>query len=323
MKTNKLIYTLSLFLLIGSLSLTSCKKKKAFKEEDGQTSADNRSAQGELDGGVSDANSAIQADVALNGRMAGSDELQRAMSGPCGTTYSVDTTGKYMGSVTLVYSGVSCYNRTRTGKIKLTILNYVNNVRWKNANAQLQIDYIGYKVTRTSDGKSVELNGTAIVTNVSGGTWFDLFWGTQPSLVHTVSAPGLQVTFDGSATATYNINRKFTYTYSGGVFTATGEGTGSDSSLNNLENFGTTRNGDHFTSQVTNPFVWNTTCGPQAPIQGEVNIKVDSKSFSLKCTFGVDNSGTVMSVSPGNCAWGMKAEWSYKKKTKTKLFGYY
>jgi hypothetical protein len=322
MKTNKLIYALSLFVLIGSLSLTSCKKKKAFKEEDGQTSADNRSANGELDGGISDANSAIQADANLSGRSAASAELQKAMAGPCGTTYTVDTTGKYMGSVTLVYSGVSCYNRTRTGKIKLTILGYSSGVRWKHANAQLQVDYIGYKVTRTSDGKSVELSGTAFVTNLSGGTWVELVLASQPNLVHTVSATNLQVTFDGNATATYNINRKFTYTYSNLVFTAMGEGTGTDGSLNSLENYGTTRNGDHFTSQVTTPFVWNTSCGAQAPTQGEVNIKVDSKSFSLKCTFGVDSNGDVMSVPTGGCAYGMKAEWTYKKKTNKKIFPY-
>ncbi len=63
----------------------------------------------------------------------------------------------------------------------------------------------------------------------------------------------------GAGTASYNINRKFTYTYNPTtiVLTCVGEGIGITSgSLSNLENFGTTRDGDLFTSQVTTPIVW-------------------------------------------------------------------
>lgn len=227
-----------------------------------------------------------------------------------------------MGKVTLNYTGISCWNRTRTGKIKLTLLNYASGVRWKHANAQLQIEYINYKVTRTSDGKSVELNGTAFVTNNSGGTWVDLFFASQASLVHSVSASGLNATFDNDGTAIYNINRKFTYTYSAGVFTAVGEGTGSHDGINNLENWGTTRKGDDFTSEVQTPIIWNTSCGAHAPLQGKVQIKVDNKSFTLNCLFGTDSNGNSMTVGPNSCPWGFKVDWTYKKKTYTKIFNY-
>lgn len=321
MKSNKFLYVLSLLVLSGSLVFTSCKKRKEAKNEDGQASSDNRSAQGELDGGISDANSTIQSDGLLNGRGMPSN-VQKILGGPCANVYTVDTTGRYMGIVTLNYNGVSCWNRTRTGKIKLTILNYSSGVRWKHANAQLQIDYIGYKVTRTSDGKSVELNGTAIVTNNSGGTWVDLVLASQTSLIHSVNASGLKATFDGDGTADYNINRKFTYTYSGGVFTATGEGTGSHNGINNLENWGTTRKGDDFTSEVQSPVVWNTYCGSHAPIAGKVQVKVDNRSFTLNCQFAVDASGNVVTPAPNSCAYGFKVDWTYKKKSYNKVFAY-
>jgi hypothetical protein len=229
------------------------------------------------------------------------------------------------GTIKLNYSGIVCSNRKREGSIKLTILNYSGGVRWKNAGAVLQVDYIGYKVTRASDGKSVELNGTQLVTNKSGGTWFDLIFLGQANLSHEVTSSGaLSVKFDGSATASYNINRRFTYTYNSSslVITCVGEGIGSNSSLNNLENFGTTRDGDNFTSQVTTPVIWNTTCGAWAPVQGEVNIKVDDKAFDLKCTFGVDVNGNAVAIAPNSCPYGMKVEWTYKKKTNKKIFGY-
>lgn len=323
MRTNKFIYTLALIVLSGSLVFTSCKKRKAFKNEDGQASSDNRSAQGEVDAGISDANTVISDDALLNGKTNGAQTVMGVLGTPCGLT--IDTNGRYQGKITLNYNGTTCWNRTRTGQIKLTILNYTSGVRWKTAGAQLQIDYNGYKVTRASDGKSIELNGTAIITNVNGGTWYNLIFTGQPSLIHESSSSNLRVTFDGSATAVYNINRRFTYTFTNNPFkiTCVGEGIGSSNSLSSLENYGTTRDGDAFTSQVKTPIIWNTTCGSHAPIQGEVEIKVDSKYFALNCLFGVDQSGNAVTVGANQCPYGFKVEWTYKKKTNKKIFGYW
>ncbi|MBK7667466.1 MAG: hypothetical protein IPJ32_09115 [Sphingobacteriaceae bacterium] len=317
---SKLVYALALIVLSGSLVFTGCKKRKAFKNEDGQTSADSRTAQGESDGAISDANTIISEQPLLHGRGGSPNAIQGVLGTICGLT--TNTVNIANGEITLNYDGTTCNNRTRTGSIRLTILNYAGGVRWKHVGAVLQVDYINYKVTRASDGKSVELNGTQNVTNNSGGTWFDLIFLAQANLSHQVTGTNLNVTFDGSKTAVYNINRKFTYTWASPVVTCVGEGIGSSNSLSNLENYGTTRDGDNFTSQVTTPVVWNTTCGAWAPIQGAVNVKVDDKAFDLKCTFGVDANGNSISVAPNTCAYGMKVEWTYKKKTNKKIFGY-
>ena len=92
--------------------------------------------------------------------------------------------------------------------------------------------------------------------------------------------------------------------------------------MNSLENYGTTRDGDVFTSQVSTPIVWNWTCGWWAPTQGAVEIKVDSKEFSLNVTFAVDKDGNAVSVAANSCAYGWKVEWKHKNKTKKKVFGY-
>jgi hypothetical protein len=322
MKSNKVVYALSLMILTGSLVFTSCKKRKEFKEENGQTSTDNRTAQSENDNAMNDANSVIYDQPMMHGRTGPSANVMGISSTTiCGLT--VDTNGIHLGKITLNYTGVTCNNRTRTGTIKLAILNYSSGVRWKHANAVLQVDYINYKITRASDGKSVEFNGTQFVTNKSGGTWIDLYSLTQSSLITEVTGNDLHVSFDGTGgTAIYNINRRFTYTLPSGILTCTGEGIGSSSGRNNLENYGTTREGDAFTSEVTTPIVWNLTCGWWAPTQGAVDIKVDSKAFDLKVTFAVDASGNSVAVAPNACAYGFKVEWTYKKKTNKKIFGY-
>jgi len=133
-------------------------------------------------------------------------------------------------------------------------------------------------------------------------------------LSSTIKGTDLSVTSEDGKTASYNINRRFTYSFPNNIITCTGEGIGSLNGVSNLENYGLTRDGDEFTSQVTTAIIWNLTCGPWAPVQGEANIKVDSKDFELKCLFAVDASGNSVSVGSNACPYGWKIEWNYKKK---------
>ncbi len=325
MKKNKVIYVLSALVLTFGLAFTSCKKKKAFKEEDGQASTDNRNVQTENDNATNEINSEVGNNTLLHGRSASSNGINALHSalGISATGYSVDVTNANIGSIQINYDGTTVSNRTRTGSIKLTILDYVNGKRWKQAGCILKVDYLNYKVARASDGKSVELNGTQNITNETGGSWWELLIvKTQPSIATSVTGTNLNVKFDGDKTATYNINRKFTYTLPNGILTCTGEGVGSSDGLSNLENYGITRDGDSFTSQVSTPIVWNWTCGWWAPTQGAVNIKVVDKDFDLKVTFSVDKNGNGVSAAANSCPYGWKVEWTHKKKTNKKIFGY-
>jgi hypothetical protein len=325
MKKNKVIYSLCALMLTSALVFTGCKKKKAFKNEDGQSSTDNRTVQSENDNATNDVNTVVGDNAFLRGKSssaAGTNALQTAL-GITAVDYTIDTNGAYTGTIKVNYNGTTVNNRTRTGSIRLTILNYATGKRWKQAGCVLKVDYLTYKVTRASDGKSVELNGTQNITNETGGTWWELLiLKTQPSLATSVTGTNLNVTFEDGKTAVYNINRKFTYTLPGGILTCTGEGIGSSDGLSNLENFGTTRDGDSFTSQVNSPIVWNWTCGWWAPIQGAVDIKVAEKEFSLKVTFSVDASGNPVTAAANSCSYGWKVEWTHKKKTNKKVFGY-
>lgn len=322
MKTKKVLLAISCCVIAVTLTLTGCKKNRLFKNEDGQASADSRTAQGENDAAISDINDVVSNQPLLHGRTNGTQQTNGVLGNICGL--SVDTNGAHLGTIMLNFNGTTCNNRTRTGSIRLTIMDHASGKRWKQAGCVMKVDYFLYKITRASDGKSVRIEGTQYITNISGGTWFDLLFLGQPNLIHSVTGENLSVSFDDASTANYNINRKFTYTKSASfVITCIGEGVGSSNGLSNLENYGTTRDGDAFTSQVTTPVVWNTTCGAWAPIQGAVEIKVDSKAFKLNCLFGVDASGNSVSVGSNQCPYGWKVEWKYKNKTRKKTLAYW
>lgn len=325
MKTKTLLFGISLFALGSVLVFTACKKKETTKVEDvvptsdesGQSGSDSRDTQSENDAAVNDINNVV-GDTKLLGRGADAAGINGIAGTICGL--SIDTTNILTGSILLNYNGTTCLNRTRTGSIKLTLQNFPA-VKWKNTGAVIKIDYLNYKIVRASDQKSILLNGTQYLTNVSGGTWVNLVLGT-PSLVTTITGTNLNVTFEDNKTAVYNINRKMTYTYPGTVLTCKAEGLGTTGSINNLENFGTTRNNEPFTSEVTTPIVWNMTCGG-AVIQGAVNIKVATKGFDLKFTYGVDTNGNPVTVSANNCPYGWKLEWTIAGKSNSKVIGYY
>lgn len=320
---KKLTLIIATTILSSAMLFTACKKRKAFKNEDGEASSDSRNVITENEAAVNDINTEVGNNLKLHGRSSsGASSLQSAL-GISATGYMVDTTGAYLGTIKINYDGTVINNRKREGSIRLTILDYAAGKRWKQVGCVLKVEYLGFKITRSSDNKSVELNGIQNLTNITGGTWWELLiLKTQTSLASSVTGSDLNVKFDDGKTAVYNINRKFTYTLPNGILTCTGEGIGSSESLSNLENFGTTRDGDKFTSQVTTPVIWNWTCGWHAPTQGALEVKVDSKDFTLNVTFSVDQSGNTVSPAANSCSYGWKVEWKHKNKTNKKVIKY-
>lgn len=319
MTTKKFFINTTMICVGLLLTFSSCKKKEEpLEDQSGQASTDSRQAISENDASIDDINKTISDYPNMHGRIA-----QSAQTNTIGGL-SIDTAGSYMGTIKLNYDGITVINnRKREGSIRLTIINYTSGARWKDSLCVMKVEYLGYKVTRASDGQSIELNGIQMLTNISGGTWWELFIGTQPNLASSVTGTNLAVKFNGTATANYNINRKFTYTWASSVLTCTGEGIGTSGGINNLENYGTTRDGDAFTSQVTTPIIWNTTCGGGAPLAGHLIIKVASLNFDLDCLFGVNTAGTPVTVGSNQCAYGWKLTWTSGSNTQNKIIAYW
>jgi hypothetical protein len=307
---------LSTFLVAAVALMPSCKKNRIVKNETGQVSEDNSNIQAGMDGAVDDGTKAMSDNSAISGRL---DGTVAALIAPCG--YTVDTTQRPLGILTLNFDGTTaCNGRIRAGSIKLTLQDYTLGKRWKDAGAVVRMDFTNYKVTRASDSKSITFNGTANMTNVSGGNVVLMVLGFQQNVVHKVESSNSTALFDDGKTSTFNLSRQYTHTYSNNVYQVKGEGVGTHNSLSNIENWGTTRDGDEFTSQVTQAVIWNSSCGAGKPVSGKLDIKVASKQFSLITTLGVDNAGN---ISTATCPWGMKVEWTYKNKTGSKLYAYH
>ena len=298
---------------------TACIKKKdepkieepVVEAPDGKSQEDSREVQGENDAAVNEINDVISNSKRASGR---SSEAE-GTSGICG--FAVDSVKITQDTILLKYNGVTCGNRTRTGTIRLS---WAHGTKWKNVGAVIKIDYINYKIVRASDQKSIMLNGTQNLTNVSGGTWVELVLFNQ-SIVNSVTGTNLQATFEDNKTAVYNINRKITYTFPNSILTIKAEGIGSNGILNDLENYGTARNGDVFTSQVTVPIIWNATCGG-AVLQGAVTVSNVTKSYDLKFLYGVDVNGNVQTVGANACPYGWKIQWTANGISNSKVLGY-
>lgn len=307
-----------IILLCTVLFMGACKKRRAFNDEDGQSSVDAISAAAANDEVMSDVNAAIGGQSLLRGK---SSEVNGSIFPlPCGL--SIDTLNIIHGMVKLNYSGQSCNNRKREGLIIIKTLNYPLK-KWKNKGCVLEIEYVDYKVTNTNSGKYVSIKGIVNFTNESGGTWYDLWFTSQSNLVHTISATNLKVNYDGNST-TYNISRRLTYTFksTGKITTCVVEGTGIKEGGSNFESWGINRKGDNYTSQITTPLKWTTACGSHVLIEGEMKVKVDTKDFELNSRFAVDEKGNDVAADQASCPYGWKLSWTFKKKTNTRIFPY-
>jgi len=303
---------LPLLLMIGS-----CKKKRAFNEENGQAAEDIRSVQGQNDEVLADVNIAIIEQSLLRGRSSSGAEVSISGTELCGV--DVDTLRVYQGIIRLRYNGISCNSTRKTGEIIISIMEYPIK-KWKHSGSTLRIDFVEFKVMH-SNGKSVQFDGTAYMVNESGGTWYEMRYLNASNLVQTHTANNLKVTLDGNNTAIFNFNRRLTFNYTNTVTICTMEGLGSSDGLNNLDNWGQNRDGNNFTTKVISPVVWKSTCGGNSPVEGEVSIAVENKDFEMNCLFGVNKDGEVVSDNT-NCPYGWKASWSYKKKTNKRVFAY-
>ena len=314
---KKIIFGLSIsFLLI--ITLSSCKKKKAFKDENAQISVDTRMFQGQTDQAMADINLAIMGQPLLRGR---SSELsETTLEVICGLEQ--DTSLVYQGIFRLIYNGIPCHGVKRVGEVVVTFIDYPLS-KWKNAGTNLKIDFIGYKCSWESNGQSIQLDGSMNLRNESGKTWYDLQFLNEPKLDQILTGNDIKITFSADNYTNISLNRRMEYTYSSSskITTCKIDGLGSQDGESSLENWGFTRDGLKFTNTVNASIIWRTSCGAVAPIDGQETIKVEDKAHELKSTFSFDNQGNEL-VGDNPCPYGWRVEWSYKNKTNSRLFSF-
>jgi hypothetical protein len=293
---------------LGSiLFLSSCKKddddsnngggpsKEQMSEQQSQFNNDANDFRGESDQADNDVNQSMQDNP-------GFDKMGASNFSGCGYTID-DSTAITNNTVYFNFDGTTtCSGRKRSGVIKVQL---VSGSSWSDAGSEIQMTYINYKVTRTSDGASMEFDGSKRMRNVNGHNWIEFFAGVK-TYKYEEHVSNLMVTYNSGQTATWNCARTTEWSYNitqGVVFKADG-----DTTINghqNTDSWGTNRYGASFLISYNSPWESNTTCGLWKPTSGVIVHHMDNGTYTL--TLGVNQSGV---PTPASCSYGFKVNWT-------------
>ncbi len=302
--------------IAGMVLFTACTKTIKTSLEDQlasnlQVQSDDQSrVDAETDAVADDANVIMNhPDFAGYGMNTPSGSLQNAI---CDATVSIDTTGTTR-KVTIAYNGGSCgFNRIRTGTV---LLSMAKDVKWGNAGAVITVTFTNLKVKRVNDNKSLTLNGTQTLTNVSGGRLINLPQGI--TITHTITSSNMSLTFDNGMQRNWQIAKQRVFTYNNGVV-ATGTGLHTDGVREGIAEWGTNRFGIPFASAITAPIVVKQDCSFRV-VSGEVTHY--REDITTTATFGLDATGNATTC-PGTGKYYFKLVWSDNVKTYTFILPY-
>ena len=286
--------------LSAGLFFASCKKNDTTNtatDTEVQVQSDDQARfSNETDAVANDANVALENSGGSYAERPTAPPLQ---GGACDFTVVVDTVNSPR-TITLTYSGNCLGDRTRTGSV---VLSFQPGFRWGKAGATYSITYQNLKITRGRDNKSITINGTKTITNISGGTLRNLATATSP-VVHEVKSTGMSITFDDGTQRTWQLAKRRTFTYDNGIVLSI-EGISTEGA--GIAEWGTNRFGKAFTSTILQPLVIKQSCNFRL-VSGQ--IKHTNAERTSTTTFGLDASGNAVTTCPA--AGGFfyfKVEW--------------
>lgn len=305
MKTNLIRRIAIAICLLSCISIYSCKKDNSSGTGNNTTnvateSDDQSQVSSESDNVTDDANTSLNGQASFSGNSSSSASLSgstavnsvdaNTMNSSfvdvhhliCDATVTYDTSNNQR-VITIVYDGTNCWgNRTRTGTVTVTM---PVGQHWKDAGATATIAATNLKITRVRDGKAIQISGSKTFTNVSGGLLTDL--ATLGTITHTVTSPGISVTFDNGSTRVWQVAKQRVYTYDSGVV-VTITGTYSDGTNTGIAEWGTNRNGNSFKSIISAPKVIRQSCDFRL-VSGQNTVVKDNGTSVI--TFGLDANG--------------------------------
>ncbi len=308
MKNNSIIKSCLTITVAFSLVFTSCKKKEMEETEKSETmnvqADDSQLQSAAAEEAYSDADNSANASRAISGDPTTNQPINPTLfTWPCDA--SVDSSQINQGIIVLTFNGSACSGKVRTGQMKFTLANYATGSRWRDVGAQLDINFINFKVTRNN--KSVVINGTHHLVNETGGLLSDLS-PEKTTIVRTVNSTDMSITFDDNSTRNWSVSKRRTWEYNGGntKLSVTGEASG------------TNHKGKAFTTKATAAVVCLKSCGWHRPISGTVTHTCEDRNSTV--TLGVDANGT---ADPNNCPGYFKVVCVGKKdKQHEKIIAY-
>ena len=279
-------------------TFTACKKEDKPSDPANELSVqadDQNRVSTQIDGISNDATMAMESSAAYSGRM------QNPPYSICDGSIAFDSVSNPR-KITITYNGGGCNNGfTRTGTV---VISMAANTHWKDQGAAVTVTYQNLKVTRTADNKSITINGSHTITNVSGGLLYNL--AAQQSLIHTVSSSNMSITFDDNTQHTWQVARRRVITLDANnklVLSITGDHT--DGTNTHIAEWGTNRFGHTFTTSITEPLVIRQSCDFRIT-SGQITHEGWGTATA---TFGLDVNGNPTSC-PGTGHYFYKLTWT-------------
>lgn len=276
---NKFLKPLAFVLLIA-FAFTACKKKADlldFAVESAAHSDDQTRFSNETDALANDFNTIVDNYSAFAGRETNTLAL------PCDATASVDSLSSPR-KITITYNGATCNpNRTRTGTVVITL---PSSVRWRDAGAIMTVSIQNLKITRTADNKSITINGTKTIKNVTGGLIRNLATpGT--TIVHEINSSNMSITFDDNTQRVWQIAKKRVFTYNNGIVITTTGNTTVDG-YSGVSEWGTNRFGNAFVTVISQPMVVRQDCNFRLTAGQLTHNRLTA---TVTVSFGLDAAG--------------------------------
>jgi hypothetical protein len=198
--------------------------------------------------------------------------------------------------------------RIRSGQVKIEL---IAGQHWLDANSQLRITHIDYKVTYVNlNNHYLTFNGTKYLTCLQAVDWLNYYFSGSAATQIRERSYDVTVTFENGSTDSWNSARRTEWSATN--FTTFSVTVYGDTTIGGktIDSWGTTRFGTNFTTEMITPWVSGTTCGWWRPTQGKYTSTTDN--FTVTATASVNQQGNVVSGCGG---YGYKLEWDYANGT--------
>lgn len=287
---KKTLHSLFVAVIAFTVVFTSCKKADTNSIIDSSSeltthSDDQARFDNEADAIDNDANISIENFTDFQGK------VENVLGNVCNADVVYDSTATDK-RITITYNGANCIGtRTRTGIVVITM---PLAQHWADVGAVVTVTTQNLKITRIVDNKSITINGVHTITNVSGGRLINLsIPGT--TIIHDISSSGMTVTFDNNTQRSWQVAKRRTFSYNGGIVITT-VGTHTDGNTTGISVWGTNRFGNSFTTSITQPMVIRQDCQYRL-VSGEVTH--NRLVANVVVTFGLDATGAPTSCPAG------------------------
>lgn len=302
MKTNKLIFFATLLLLIAGL-YTACKEDDNTPDENINPESISIVTQVEEEQLLSEIFDVSDDDVegSIINILGGGQKS--VMIPPCNAV--IHTQGPVNDTMitTITYDGLSCNGQwSREGKIEVR---RAQNTPFIDPGTVIRITYIDYSVTNTLTEKTIVINGTKTLTNVTGGLVRGVGTNGITSVTRRVEG-SLQVRFGNETTRSWTIARERKWTGTQGALVLTVKGIGESQNHANLTAWGVNRAGEEFLTSITTPVVYKQTCDWK-PVAGVKVHTLPADEKVATVTFGYNNNNE--SIGVNDCPERFRVDW--------------